>query len=92
MPILGLVLTLNDDKLSTRAQVAAALPGMPSVEAGEPAGHRWPVVLEARSECQAEAHIEGLRSLSGISGVDVVYADFEDLLPCSPRAGGPEDS
>jgi hypothetical protein len=80
MPILGLVLLLDDAQSATRAHVASALSRAADLELGEPREHRWPVVLDVDSERDAELRIEALRSLEGISHVDVVYADFEDLL------------
>jgi len=80
MPILGLVILLDDARPATRSQVADLLSRAADLELGEPVAHRWPVVLEADSEHDAEERIRSLRSLEGISYVDVVYADFEDLL------------
>lgn len=88
MPVLGLVLLLEDRAEATRARVGEALARLSSLEVGEPAAHRWPAVLEAGSERAAETQIDALRAVPGIAGVDVVYADFEDLLgvsaPVSP--------
>jgi hypothetical protein len=80
MPILGLVLLLEDAQPSTREQVAGSLSHASDLDLGEPFEHRWPIVLETDSEREAELRIQALRSVSGIAGVDVVYADFEDLL------------
>jgi nitrate reductase NapAB chaperone NapD len=80
MPILGMVLVLDDPKPATRRAVARALEHAPDLVLGEPADHRWPVVLESPDEHRAESRIDGLRRIPGIAGVDVVYADFEDLL------------
>ncbi len=80
MPVLGMVLVLDDPQPETRRAVAAALERAPDLVLGEPAEHRWPAVLESRDERDAEARIEGLRRLPGIAGVDVVYADFEDVI------------
>ena len=88
MPVLGLVLVLEDDAAATRQRVSEALAPISALELGEPAAHRWPVVLEAESERAAEIRLDALRAVPGIAGVDVVYADFEDLLgapvPASP--------
>jgi nitrate reductase NapAB chaperone NapD len=84
MPVLGVVLVLDDGEAATRARVAAALAAVPSIELGEPASHRWPAVFESESEHAAETQIDALRSVPGIAGVDVVYADFEDLLGAPP--------
>ena len=94
MPVLGLVLVLDGPGLATREPVAAALADARDLELGEPAAHRWPAVLEATSEREAEERIDFLRRVPGIAGVDVVYADFEDLLmrPSGSKAvDAPED-
>jgi hypothetical protein len=83
MPILGLVLVLDDDANETRLRVGEALGPRPGLELGEVNAHRWPAVLEAASECAAEIEIDALRSVPGIAGVDLVYANFEDLLGAS---------
>jgi len=80
MPILGLVLTLLDTSAETRARAGAELGGAPDLALGEPRGHRWPAVLEAASAAGAEARVAALRGAVGIAGVDIVYADFEDLV------------
>ena len=81
MPILGLVLILDDAESSTHRRVLDLLVQAPDVDLGEPASHRWPVVLEAADEASAERRIEMLRQVPGVATVDVVYADFEDRLP-----------
>ncbi len=80
MPTLGMVLVLDDPSPETREAVARALGHAPDLVLGEPAEHRWPVVLESPDTRRAESRIDGLRGIPGIAGVDVVYADFEDLL------------
>lgn len=80
MPILGLVLLLDDPEPSTREAVHASLARAPDLGLGEPAEHRWPAVLEAVDEDSAESRIRELGRIPGIATVDVVYADFEDLL------------
>lgn len=88
MPILGMVLLLDDPEPATQRAVAVELEQATDLVLGEPAQHRWPVVLESPDERAAESRIDGLRRVPGIAGVDVVYADFEDLLerPSSPDA------
>ena len=91
MPILGLVLILNDSAPSTGRRVLDALAQARDIELGKAASHRWPVVLEAPDEGAAERRIEALRRVPGIAAVDVVYADFEDrLAPFSVREALPE--
>jgi hypothetical protein len=91
MPILGVVLVLEDQAPATRLAVGAALEGAPDLGLGEPASHRWPAVLDAPNKDQAETRIDELRGIPGIAGVDVVYADFEDLLEPSAASVSPED-
>ncbi len=79
MPVLGLVLTLDDGDPATQRVVSSGLERAPGLELGEPAGHRWPAVLESDSPSEAEARIDALRRVTGVTNVDVVYADFEDL-------------
>ena len=85
MPVLGVVIVLEDASPATRARVAVGLPGVPGIEPGEPSAHRWPAVLEAGSEAAVEERVEAVRGLPGVAGVDVVYADFEDLLSSAPE-------
>jgi hypothetical protein len=92
MPILGMVLLLEDREPATREAVAANLAGAPGLVLGDPAGHRWPVVLESPGEREAELSIDALRRVPGIAGVDVVYADFEDLLERPAAPGAREES
>ena len=91
MPILGLVLPLEDAELVTQGRVGEALRGAADLEAGEPAAHRWPVVLETATGAQAEARVKALGELSGVAGVDVGYADFEDLLARSTHSSAREE-
>ena len=72
--------------------VFAALGRERDLELGEPAEHRWPAVLESPDERAAESRIDGLRRVPGIAGVDVVYADFEDLLERPSRTDAREES
>jgi hypothetical protein len=83
---------LDDATPATRGAVAEALAREPDLALGEPAAHRWPVVLESPDPRAAESRIDGLRGVPGISGVDVVYADFEDLLERRPSAVAREES
>jgi hypothetical protein len=80
MPVLGLVLILDDGAETTRRRVAEALAKAGDLDLGEAMAHRWPVVLESATSKEAEARIDALGTLSGVSNVEVVYADFEDLL------------
>ena len=92
MPVLGLVLVLDDGARATRAGVHAALTGERGLDLGDPVGHRWPAVLESADQREAEARIDTLRSVRGIAAIDVVYADFEDLLAQDPTRAGREEA
>lgn len=83
MPVLGLVLVLDDATEATRERAVFGLTAAPGLELGDPAGHRWPAVLEADTPRDAEARIGLLRRLPGVANVDVVFADFEDLTSTS---------
>ena len=91
MPVLGLVLVLENSEVATRQRVQAALAGVQDLDLGEAAAHRLPAVLETASEREGEARVDWLRSLTGVAGVDIVYADFEDLLVRSQTADARED-
>jgi len=80
MPIVGMVLVLEGADAATRHSVSAQLASAPDLVLGDPTEHRWPAVLDAVDEQQAEDRIDRLRRVPGVAGVDVVYADFEDLL------------
>ncbi len=92
MPILGMVLVLDDPEPGTRQAVARALAQAPDLVLGQPEAHRWPAVLESPDARRAESRIDGLRQLPGIAGVDVVYADFEDMFERPPGSGASEES
>lgn len=88
MPVLGLVLVLEDGAETTRGRVAKALARASDLDLGTSVEHRWPVVLESATSDEAEARVEALGALEGVSSVDVVYADFGDLVaPASPGNG-----
>ena len=80
MPVFGLVVQMDDAAQATRRRVEAGLARQEGLELGACSGHRWPVVLESGTPEQAEARVEALRDVPGVVGVDVVYADFDDLL------------
>ena len=101
MPVLGLVLVLDDGAPAIRAGVHAALTGARDLDLGDPVGHRWPAVLESADQRDVDAvraamprtdRIDTLRSVRGIAAIDVVYADFEDLLAQAPTSAGREEA
>ncbi|MDJ0785403.1 MAG: hypothetical protein QNK05_01270 [Myxococcota bacterium] len=81
MPVLGLVLVLDDASDATRACARAGLSGFPQLELGSCSQHRWPATLDTATDAEVEARVEAIRAVPGVAGVEVVYADFEDLLP-----------
>lgn len=90
MPIVGMVLVLEGRDAETRRAVSASLASDSDLVLGDPTEHRWPAVLDAPDERGAEERIDRLRRVPGIAGVDVVYADFEDLLDPAARSGRKE--
>ncbi len=90
MPVLGLVLVLDDGAEATRRRVAQALSGAGDLDLGEATAHRWPVVLESATSNEAEARVDALGTLPGVSNVEVVYADFGDLLTTTNASAGEE--
>jgi nitrate reductase NapAB chaperone NapD len=92
MPVFGLVLTLEDAGEATRTRVSLGLGAVSDIELGDPVGHRWPVVLDSNTAHAAEARVDMLRAVPGVANVDIVYADFEDLIARGPegRAGEEE--
>jgi hypothetical protein len=92
MPVLGVVLLLDDESEATHARVAAQLAPMSELELGDVVSHRWPAVLEANTTGEAEACVDALHAVPGVAGVDVVYADFEDLLSRAPARNASEES
>jgi predicted ATP-grasp superfamily ATP-dependent carboligase len=91
MPVLGVVLVLDDESVVTRRAVAEQLGAFRSLELGDAMAHRWPAVLEAESAEEAEACVDALHAVVGVAGVDIVYADFEDLLTCADARGVSEE-
>ena len=92
MPVLGLVLILDDAEVATRESVARGLAGAAGIELGTAAGHRWPSVLESSTTSETEARIDALRRVEGVANVDIVYADFEDITADAHSSRPPEGS
>jgi nitrate reductase NapAB chaperone NapD len=90
MPVLGLVLVLEDGAEATQRRVAEALSKAGDLDLGKAIAHRWPVVLESTTPDEAETRIDALSTLPGVSNVEVVYADFEDLLTTTNAGVGEE--
>lgn len=87
MPILGIVLSLDPAAPDLGRETLERLQRVPNLELGERQGAKQPAVLEcvddSRTRSQVEAEIEDLLAIDGVLHVDVVFAEFEDLLPRS---------
>jgi hypothetical protein len=81
MPILGLVITLERGPVAERNRTVDALRAHSGLDLGEIQGVKLPVVLERASESEVEPAIDALQSLPGVAYVDVVFAEFADVLP-----------
>jgi nitrate reductase NapAB chaperone NapD len=92
MPILGLLLILDDDTPTTLCRVTQQLTNETEVSWGKPNGAQLPVVLCEPAQAQVEPRIDRLREFSGVCEVAVVYANTEDIasvsdLECDERRG-----
>jgi hypothetical protein len=77
VPVSGMVLTLSGDaELSAAAR--AAVQAHPSIQAGEAAGPRLPIVVDTATQEQTEAVWEWLHGLEGVRFVDLVCADSSE--------------
>jgi nitrate reductase NapAB chaperone NapD len=91
MPILGIVLTLKSESPAEGRAVLERLETIPHLELGARQGAKQPAVLECKDDSvdmdvgesndRVEAEIEKLREIEGVLHVDVVFAEFADLLP-----------
>lgn len=77
MPILGVV--VHHPHPSELIDFVSTLPGVSLC--GEPGERRLPVVLETAQKNDDEPLFAALGALPGVVGVDLVFADFSDLLP-----------
>jgi hypothetical protein len=91
MPILGIVLTLKFGSPDEGRDVLEHLEAIPHLELGDRQGAKQPAVLECENDTveidvgqsndRVEAEIQKLREIEGVLYVDVVFAEFADLLP-----------
>ena len=91
MPILGIVLTLKFGSPDEGRAVLEHLEAIPHLELGDRQGAKQPAVLECENDTvemdvgqsndRVEAEIQKLREIEGVLYVDVVFAEFADLLP-----------
>ena len=92
MPVLGLVLTLQDDSKAGRGVVLDRLLRERDVTIGDFEQGKLPVVLEVDDRSDGEERVRAVARLEGVAHVDVVYAHFEDLLrevaEPDPRSSG----
>lgn len=79
MPILAAVVTL-DPATAPHGPAVASLAAQEGVDVGELQGHRLPVVVESGRPREDEARFDALRAVPGVLAVDLVWADFSDLV------------
>ena len=77
MPVLGLVISLDADSIESGGSILDTLRARPQLDLGELQGMKLPVVLEC---VRVEEEVEALRNLAGVAYIDVVFAEFADLL------------
>ncbi len=79
--ISGLVIHLKIDEELARETVIA-IKAEPTIEVGEPQGHKLPIVLECETPDESQATTDWLLSLPGVTHVDVVLVDLEPQPRC----------
>ncbi|MFW5877018.1 MAG: hypothetical protein ACOCXM_09795 [Myxococcota bacterium] len=94
MPISGVVLTLSDVP-RVREGALDALRADPRITLGEPAGLRWPVVVDTPDGSGHQQALDELERAPGIVFVELAFADFSDVesidhTPRRRRARAPE--
>ena len=89
MPVLGLVLTLGDASKGGRGRVLEPLLRERDLTIGDFAEGKLTLDLEVEGPEEGEARVRALSDLAGVAHVDVVYANFEDLLPGQGDTGDP---
>ena len=91
MPILGLVLSWEHGTPGAmRASTISILEARSDIEVGATSDLKLPVVLECEHESEVEGRVAALRDLPGVDFVDVVFAEFADLLPDDDATRRPE--
>lgn len=88
MPVLGLVLTLEDASKTGRSRVLERLVRERDVAIGDFEAGKLPVVLDLNASRDAEPRVRELAAIAGVAHVDVVFSHFEDQLPDSEPRGG----
>ena len=84
MPILGLVLTLDDDSKASKAGRGRLLDRLlreRGIGIGDFEEGKLPVVLEVPARGDAEPRVREIAGIEGVAHVDVVFSHFEDSLP-----------
>ena len=77
MAITGLVLTLSEDP-TERAKALEKIECEPGVTLGDPAGARFPVVVDTPSTREDRDSFERLGAIEGVRLVELVCVNFED--------------
>jgi len=88
MPILGLVITLEDASKAGRGRVLDRLVRERDVSIGDFQAGKLPVVLEVNGSPNAEPRVRELAAIEGVAHVDVVYSHFEDLSAAAEALAG----
>ena len=88
MPILGLVLTLEDGSKAGRGRVLERLVRERDVAIGDFEAGKLPVVLDVNGSRDAEPRVRELAAIAGVAHVDVVFSHFEDLSADSEARAG----
>jgi nitrate reductase NapAB chaperone NapD len=79
MPILGLVITLEDASKAGRGRVLDRLLRERDVTIGDFEAGKLPVVLDVDGSPNAEPRVRELAAIEGVAHVDVVFSHFEDV-------------
>jgi nitrate reductase NapAB chaperone NapD len=83
MPVISAVVHLSAEP-AVREQTLRALASLPGLELGEVLHQCVPVVLDTDSRCADRALWDAIQDAPGVQHVDLVFADFQDLLPPPP--------
>ncbi len=91
MPVLGLVLTLEDGSKVGRGRLLARLVRERDVVIGDFEAGKLPVVLDMHPRQDAEPRVRAIAAIPGVAHVDVAFSHFEDqLLDPETRDGDPK--
>ena len=88
MPVLGLVLSLDDGSKAGRGRVLDRLLRERDIGIGDFQQGKLPVVLEIPGRGDAEPRVREIAGIEGVAHVDVVFSHFEDSLPGDGERAG----